>query len=424
MKTSVLLDHEPVADGGYFVRALLRIEGTPPPSEGRIPLNLSLVLDRSGSMMGEPMCAAIDAATMLVRRLHPDDVVSVVAYDDEIEVVAPPSAAEGHDEVVAGIRSLFARGATNLSGGWLRGRELVAENATARGVNRVVLLTDGHANQGIIDAGRLAGMAKAGSGAGVTTTTIGFGPSFDEDLLREMADGGGGNAYYIERTDQSSGVFEEELEGLSSLSAQNIRVAIEPGTHADYANVVHQYPRESDGNVLRISVGDLYAREPRRLLMEFLVSPEQLGEPAAHVADVTVHAHVLTGEGDIEIRTIDLPITVSLEKGGRVDPTVRKEMLLLEAADARAKALDASREGRHDEGSKYLRESIVKLEEIGDAESDGIVAEELSDLRAMEALVVSEQLEEQDVKYMKQRVYDSHRGRDSAKGRIRRGEGA
>lgn len=423
MKTKVLLDHEPVADGGYFVRALLRIEGTPPPSEGRVPLNLSLVLDRSGSMAGEPMRAAIDAASMLVRRLHPDDVVSVVAYDDEVEVVAPPSTAEGHDEVIAGIQALFARGATNLSGGWLRGRELVAENATAGGVNRVVLLTDGLANQGISDPGRLAGMTKAGNAAGVTTTTIGFGPGFDEDLLREMADEGGGNAYYIERSDQSTGVFEEELEGLSSLSAQNIRVSIQPGTHAEYANVVHQYPRDSEGSLLTISVGDLYAREPRRLLMEFLVRPEQIGEEEAHVADVTVHAHVLTEEGGIEIHTINLPISVSLEEGGRVDPTVRKEMVILEAADARAKALEATRDGRHDEGSEYLRASIRKLEGIDDADSDGVVAEELADLKVMEALVVSEELQEQDVKYMKQRMYDAHRGRDSAKGRIRRGEG-
>lgn len=422
MKTSVLLDHEPVADGGYFVRALLQIEGTPPPSEGRVPLNLSLVLDRSGSMLGEPMQAAIDAATMLVRRLHPDDVVSVVAYDDRVEVVAPPSTGERHDEVIRAIGALYARGSTNLSGGWLRGRELVAENATEGGVNRVILLTDGHANEGITDPARLLGMAKAGSAAGVSTTTIGFGAGFDEDLLRGIADGGHGNSYYIEKTDQSSGVFEEELEGLCSLSAQNIRVAIEPGRHAEYANVVHDYPRDSEGNVLTIDVGDLYAREPRRLLMEFLIAPEKIGESEAHVADVTVTAHVLTEGGGVELRTIEMPITVSPEAGGRVDATVRREMLLLEAADARAKALEASSEGRYHEGSSHLRASIDRLEELDDGEDD-VVREELVDLRAMESLVMAREVEERDVKYMKQRVYDSHRGRVSAKGRIRRGEG-
>ncbi len=75
MKTSVLIDHEPVADGGFLVRLLLRIEGEQPEDRERIPLNLSLVLDRSGSMAGPKLAAARDAAAMLVQRLWLEDVV-------------------------------------------------------------------------------------------------------------------------------------------------------------------------------------------------------------------------------------------------------------------------------------------------------------------------------------------------------------
>ncbi len=90
MKTEILLDHEPVADGGWLLRALLKIEGTPRTAEGRVPLNLSIVLDRSGSMMGEKLEAAKEAARSLVQRLWPEDVVSVVTYDDQVQVVAQP----------------------------------------------------------------------------------------------------------------------------------------------------------------------------------------------------------------------------------------------------------------------------------------------------------------------------------------------
>lgn len=89
MDTEILLDHEPVADGGYVVRALLRVTGEAPEADDRPPLNLSLVLDRSGSMNSmEKLDRAKEAASLLVRRLGDEDVISVVAYDDDVRTVA------------------------------------------------------------------------------------------------------------------------------------------------------------------------------------------------------------------------------------------------------------------------------------------------------------------------------------------------
>src|SRR6185436_10872282 len=127
MQHTVLVDYElVVAQQGFIVRALLKLEGKAPTPDNRVPLNLSVVLDRSGSMAGDKLAAACDAAAMLVQRLHPDDTVSVVAYDDEVTTVAEPATGASQPSLTTQIKSIQPGGSTNLSGGWLRGRELIA----------------------------------------------------------------------------------------------------------------------------------------------------------------------------------------------------------------------------------------------------------------------------------------------------------
>ncbi|MEQ9399108.1 MAG: VWA domain-containing protein [Longimicrobiales bacterium] len=418
MKTSVLLDHEPVADGGYLVRALLLLEADAAPDSDRTPVNVSLVLDRSGSMSGVPLHAAREAAVGLVQRLAVDDVVSVVAYDDAVAVVAPPATGDAQAHLTRQIRQIGPGGCTNLSGGWLRGRDLVAESARDGGVNRVVLLTDGLANAGITDPDTLVGLCRSAAAMGITTTTVGFGSHYDEDLLRAMAEAGGGAAYYIERPDQAAGVFEEELEGLTSIAAQNARVEVRPGQHADFIQVVHAYPSHAEGDALTVEVGDVYAREPRRILMEFLLKPEASDVEMAEVGRLTVTAHVLTEGGGVELQTVTLPIALSPTDGGSVQPEVRREALLLEAARAREAALRARDEGDWDAARAILRDPARRAEALGI--DDPEVLEEVQDLAAMSEAFDAQAVSEADVKYMKQRAYSTSSSRRSQLGRYRR----
>ncbi len=233
MNTQLLLDHEPRADGATLVRALLRVTGSAPADADRARLNLALVLDRSGSMAAlSKLARAKEAAALLVRRSGAEDVVSVVAYDDEVRTVAARVTGAGREELLTRIGELDAGGTTNLSGGWLRGRELVAEGIADGGVNRVLLLTDGLANAGITDPGQLRDLVASAAAAGVSTTTIGFGADYDEALLRLLAEAGGGSTYYIEEGDQAPAVFAAEIEGLMALAAQNVAVTVAPASGA------------------------------------------------------------------------------------------------------------------------------------------------------------------------------------------------
>ena len=414
----LLLDYEFVTtQDGYVVRALIRLEGQAPAGGApRTPLNLSLVLDRSGSMHGEKLAAARDAAAFLVRRLAPEDRVTIVSYDHNVRTVADeetPRAAFARM-----IQEIEAGGSTNLSGGWLRGRDLVAARKQERGMNRVLLLTDGLANHGITDPQQLIGLCAAASREGFTTTTVGFGADYDEDLLRAMADAGGGNTYYIERPDQAPGVFEEEIEGLLSLAAQNVAVEVRPSAAVQLMTVWHEYPSSAIAGGRRVEVGDIYAREPKSLLLEFFVPA--LGEtPDVDIASVRVEAHVLTAGGGVTRQVVELPIRSPLSRDGHREPTVQEELLLVRTAKAREESLRRRNAGDADGASHVLRAMVSQLRSADSAGSP-LVAEHAADLEAMASKIESSSFDAADAKYVAQRANNTHRAKRQYEEKLQR----
>jgi Ca-activated chloride channel family protein len=435
MKTSLITEAHPTpGPGGTLVRALLRIEGEVPEDERRVPLNLSLVLDRSGSMSGGKLEAVKEAARGLIRRLHPQDVVSVVAFDDRVDTVAHPGTAGDQGGLEAALMAMQPGATTNLSGGWLQGRALLQEHFDAEGVNRVILLTDGLANVGVTDRETLTRLAAQARESGAGTTTVGVGADFDEELLVAMADAGGGSHYYIERLDQAGGVFEEEIEGLLGIAAQNLTVTIRPREAVAVAAVHHGYPSHplADGS-LRLEVGDLYAREPREVLADFLVpgemvperpAPEGGAKPEAGndspVADLVVEGDVWAPDGSVDRRRVTLALTWSPEAGAVTHPEVERVFLLLQAARARQEAVERGDRGDLGGAARSLRDTAARLEEASD-EDDLTVREEVEDLyRVAASLEAEADFQSEDRKYLRSSSVHYSRSRRSAGDRNRR----
>ena len=428
MQHKVLVDYElAVAQQGFIVRAMLKLEGQAPTRDNRIPLNLSVVLDRSGSMAGEKLAAARDAAAMLIRRLHPNDTVSVVAYDDEVITVAEPATGDTQAALPQQVQAIHPGGSTNLSGGWLRGRELVARVKREGGVNRVVLLTDGLANVGITAPDQLLGLYRTACGAGITTTTIGFGADYDEKLLRGMADAGGANTYYIERPDQAADVFAEELEGLLTLCAQTVAVEIRPSDAVTLTAIRHQYPTTTLGTGgARLELGDVYAREPKSVLVEFFVPGlPDVGsdERDIVIAQIALTAHVLTEDGGVERQEIVFPIVARLSAAGHAEPEVRREMLLLDAAKAREDALRMRDEGDFGGAASMLRAMSMKMaiapQQLG-PEFAMELREQAVDLEDVAKQFALSDVKEEDAKYLAQRAYNAHRSKRAYEAKLSR----
>jgi len=193
---------------------MLELTAPKVPATERRPLHLALVIDWSGSMQGDKLETAKASAAYLARRLAPTDRLAVVTNDDEVRVELPLTEV-GCEQLALeqALHRIQPGGMTNLSGGWLKGVEQLRAVPGGDGPKKVLLLTDGLANQGVTNPDALTEMAKRTGEDGVGTTTIGFGDGFDEELLTSMADAGAGNAYFASSPEEAPGIFAQEFEG-------------------------------------------------------------------------------------------------------------------------------------------------------------------------------------------------------------------
>jgi Ca-activated chloride channel family protein len=435
MDAVLLIDHQPIAPpagpAGVVVRALLTIAGQVPAHRQRTPLAISLVLDRSASMGGDRLEAAKAASISAVERLHPDDVVSVIAFDNQVDVVAPPAPRARQFQLVQQVSDLYTGGSTNLSGGWLRGRQHMEQALGMLGSlegssRRIVLLTDGHANAGIIEPATLVELARTARAMGITTTTIGVGEGYDDALLRAMADAGGGNSWYVERPDQAQDVLAEEMGNLLSVSAQGLSVTLTLEDSVAMFATHSSWPATSVANTFTFDLGDLYASEPKPVLLELFVPADRLdvlASSGAAIATLVVAADVLLDGGGVEHRSMTLGVAASLETQSTLVPAVEHAVLLARAAKAREDAASRQREGDAEGARQFMLRASLDLSSSALMEDPDMAAElqlQVRDLDALAERYAQREFSEIEAKYQMQRSYNTRRGKKRNDGTLRR----
>lgn len=330
------------------VTLMLELDAPPAPaSQPRPPAAVEIVLDRSGSMSGERLDAAKDAIIALTERLDPSDSLGVVAFDDQVQVVLPARTLEQPNRAAAraAVARLLPGGMTNLSAGLLRGLQ-EARRAAGDGGATLILLSDGHANEGETDAALLWRVAASGRDQGITTSTVGIGLGYDELLLSEVAGGGQGNHVFAEQGDAAAAAVAGEVEGLLSKTVQAASLLIRPAGSVESVTVWNDLPGNRVPGGIMVEVGDLWASERRKLVLTFRV-PAMAALGLAEIARLELRYVTLPSFTE---QTITVPVHVNVVPGdqaaGRIpDAKVRTELVYQQVQDEKRRAADALREG-------------------------------------------------------------------------------
>jgi Ca-activated chloride channel family protein len=199
-----------------------------PRPDARPPVNLSLVIDRSSSMSGDKIEKAREAALEALSRLAPDDILSVVTYDSEVETLVPAQRVGDGHRIAAAIRGINSRGMTALFGGVSQGASEIRKHLEDRRyIHRVILLSDGQANVGPRTPDELGRLGAALMKEGISVTTVGLGLGFNEDLMTRLAQRSDGNTYFVESSEDLPGIFAGELGDVLNVVARRVIVEVE-----------------------------------------------------------------------------------------------------------------------------------------------------------------------------------------------------
>ena len=334
--------------------------------KARAGVNISLVIDRSGSMQGEKIERAKEAAIAALDRLNADDIVSVVVFDHTVDVLVPSTKLTDKESVRSAIRGINARGSTALFAGVSKGAEEVRKFKAKERVNRVILLTDGQANIGPSSPSELGSLGESLRKDGISVTTLGLGADYNEDLLAKLASKSDGNHGFIETASDLSRIFRVEFDDVLSVCAQEVLVKIECAEGVRPVRVLNR-DAEIDGRNVLVPLSQLFSKQEKYAILEVEILPGKEGE-SRQIANVTgTYANMMTKAADKLSSTVSVAFSKSKEVVEKSEnPTViiaAVDQLALEKNKLATQLRDA---GKVAEACTLFGENAAVLQSYGD----------------------------------------------------------
>lgn len=355
--------------------AYVYVEAVPaanlPISRGSAPLNLSFVLDRSGSMSGKPIQDLKQAAKMAIDRLSPHDMVSIIIFDDNVDIVVPSQPAANKTDLMAKIDAIRERGGTRMSEGMQQGLNQLQQGAGAGRVNRMILLTDGETWE---DQDRCLQLAQQAGQIGMPITALGLGEEWNLQLLTGLASASGGTCEYVDAPGKIMAAFQGILSTMQGSVVANAHMTlrlvlgVRPKAVWRVTPLIERLTHRvlSDRDV-QVSLGDLQ-QKGQSVLVELTMPPRQAGTYRMAQAEVS---YDIPGTGTRNEKSqVDVMVNFVTDQvlaqavNGRIMNIIEK----VTAFKLQTQALDEAAVGNVTNATQKLRAAATRLLNLGELE--------------------------------------------------------
>ncbi|MGK7929410.1 MAG: macro domain-containing protein [Spirulina sp.] len=369
----------------------------------RPPLNIGLVIDRSGSMQGLKIDYARRAARYAIEQLLPSDRVSVTIYDDVVETIVPNTFAIDKIDILNRLDRIDARNSTALHDGWLEGGIQVSQHLDRERLNRIILLSDGLANCGETNPDVIGTDVKGLAKRSVSTTTMGMGEYYNEDLLELMARCGDGNYYYIESPEELPAIVENEMQGILAIFGRNVTLRIEPQGDVELLDVFNDFTLTRQGEY---QLPNLIHGNPFGVVLRLKIPPLAKAIP---LCSFRLAWDEVKEEERQKLRfSLELPVATDVElEGYPFSDRVGRQVTLMMSARAKEEAIQQIDRGNYEQAEALIDSMKQTLSQAPTSPEIEPEKQSLSDLQ--------EDLRSRKIaQFRKRSHYESHSRRRSS----------
>jgi len=382
----------PATGGQQLVYLLIEAMPTGAIANVQMPLNFSLVLDHSGSMSGAKLTNLKEAAKLAVDRMGPQDMLSIVVFDDKVKIIAPSQPVADPTSLKQQIDGIRDGGGTEMSRGMRKGLEELQKGAGPNRVSRMLLLTDGETFGDEDACRRLAADAGAQS---IAIAALGLGEEWNEELLDNIAETSGGSSDFIPagQPEAIGNTFEQHVLAAQATVVQNAEMimrlvgGIMPRAVWRVTPLIAKLGHRalSDRDV-QVTLGDMDREQGQSVLIEMLIPPRQPGTYRIAQAEVSYNVATTGLVGEKAKTDIVLDFTADPAQATETNPYVMNIVEKVTAHKLQTRALDEAAVGNIAGATQKLRAAATRLLELGEEELAQTASREAERLEQGEAL--------------------------------------